>query len=1259
MSPPGGSWSKGDEEDAQPPENKKVSENEVAFKINGKEYRASGLPIYITLNTFIRDHANLKGTKYMCEEGGCGACIVAATIPNPQTGKSTTIAVNSCLTPIYNCHGWAVETVEALGSSSKGFGKIQSRLASNNGTQCGYCSPGMVMNMYSLLQENKGISMSEVENSFGGNICRCTGYRPILDSFKSLAKDASKELVKKCVDIEELSVICPRTKEECLASCGNSCDRSIDPLLDESRLKLETNDGKNWYRVKSVKELFEILEMVDDGSYMLVGGNTSYGVYRPTRDINHFIDIKGVRELIVTSESNDSLTLGANLSLTNTMIFFNSVSKSKSELFGYTKQMADHIDLIASVPVRNTGTLAGNLSIKHQHRDFPSDVFLIFETVGARLNIADTMGLERTLPIEEFLKNDMNKKVIKSIALQPLSSSWYTFKTYKIMPRAQNAHAYVNAGFLFKLDKNDKFKVLEKPRIVFGGINPNFVHAELTEAFLEGKYLSDSKVMAEALKTLDGELKPNHVLPDATPEYRKGLAVSLLYKFILSVLGLPDGVSPNMKTGGASMSRPVSTASQSFQTDKSLWPLNQPINKLEAFAQCSGEAQYVNDIPSHPGELHAAVVIAKQATAKSFILNPEKALRMDGVVSFFTAKDIPGRNDCMSRIMFPTFVNEEILASEKILHAGQALGVIVAKSRAIALKAAEQVEVVYKDVAPPVLDFIEVIKSQDNKRIAEKDKIERKTKKDDVKHKVSGTFEIGAQYHYTMETQTCLCIPLEDGMDVYPSTQWPSMIQWTVADVLNVQQNTINVKVKRLGGAYGSKISRNNQISALCALCAHLLQRPVRLNLSLETNMQMMGKRFPCYINYEAAVNNDGKIQYLDAKLYQDIGARENESDIVSSTLAFMPSTYDTETWSVTGYSVKTDTPANTWCRSPGSTEGVAMVEHIMDHIASIVKKDPVAVRLQNFRTEADPVKPMIDEIKASSDYQKAVAEVEEFNNENRWKKQGLSLVPLAYPLGYFGRYHANISIFSGDGTVAISHGGVECGQGINTKAAQVCAHILGIPLDLVKVKSTQSLISPNDSTTGGSVTSEAVCYAVKKGCEELNSRLQPYKEKMPKADWKTMIQAAVNGDVDLNCNFMYKRNKDLESYLIFGVTVMRVEVDILTGQHQIVRTDIMEDAGQSMSPEVDVGQVEGAFVMGLGYYLHEQLVYDKQTGKLLTDRTWNYKPPGSKDIPANFHVTLVKNSRNPLGVLRSKEMPLTCENIWLHGSTHVKDMTL
>ncbi|RZF32561.1 hypothetical protein LSTR_LSTR006556 [Laodelphax striatellus] len=1286
---PGGSWSRETGATSQASDIVQLAENEVIFNLNGKKFKASRFPPETMLITFIRDYAHLKGTKYMCEEGGCGACIVAATVPNPQTGKTTTLAVNSCLTPIYNCHGWAIETIEALGNSSKGYGKIQARLAQNNGAQCGYCSPGMVMNMNCLLQENKEVTMQEVENSFGGNICRCTGYRPIMETFKSFAKDASQDLVKKCVDIEELTVICPRTKEECFTSCGDVCDRAMSPSLNKSRIQLTTVDGKTWNRVNTVRQIFQILEMTVDESYMLVGGNTARGVYRPDKknNIKHFIDIKGVWELTTCTFSDNSLSLGANSTLTNTMHFLKAVSKSHSNHFAYAEQMANHIDLIASVPIRNIGTLAGNLSIKYQHRNFPSDIFLLLETTGAQLIIEDSFGMEYTLTVEQFLYTDMNKKVIKRISLPALDSSVFHFRSYKITPRAQNAHAYVNAGFLLKLNKNDKLRVLDKPRIVFGGINPHQVHAEATETFLQGKRLLDPRVLKEALKILTSELKPNHVLPDASPEFRKGLAVSLFYKCVLSLL--PDEVSSKVRSGGDNLIRPLSTASQTFNTDKTLWPLNQPVAKLEALASCSGEAQYVNDIPTLPGELHAAVVTAKRAVAGSFTLKTEKALKIDGVVACFTAKDIPGRNDCMSSTIMPILTGEEVLATGRILHAGQALCVMVAKTRQLAIEAAEEVEVEYHDVVQPVVDFVAIVKSQDQSRLQLIRKIERKSKgKTNFDMTLSLDTRNKALLHTTIAGASSVTKHTKFFTEIFSNS--------FLNTVLKIYQFHINVKVRRIGGAYGCKIFPNNKISALCALCAYLLQKPVRLSLDIQTNMQMVGKRLPCYIEYEAGVNVDGKIQYLDAKLYQDVGATSNGKVIIDGTLNFMEYPYNINTWTIGAYSVRTDTTPNTFCRGPGATEASASLEHIMEHIANVVRKDALAVRIQNFRPESQPLLPMIDEIKLSSNYQQSLAEVEAFNRSNRWKKQGISIIPLCYPLQYDGRFHCNVSIYAGDGTISISHGGVECGQGINTKVAQVCAHFLGVPLDFVKVKPTLSLISPNNSASGGSYTSESVSYAVKKCCEEFNKRLQPFKEKMPTANWKTIVQAANTADVDLNCSFMFKKKEYVSNYLCYGVTVLRVEVDILTGQHMILRVDLIQDAGRSMNPTLDVGQIEGAIVMGLGYHLCEELIFDKETGKLLTDRTWNYKTPGAKDIPANFNITLKGNSETPHGALRSKatgeppllmsfavvtaircalksarencgkhedwfdlKMPLTCENIWLLGSTSVEDMTL
>ncbi|XP_075210160.1 xanthine dehydrogenase-like [Lycorma delicatula] len=1282
-----------------------LSDNGVSFVINGKYFNVADVPATTSLNTFIREYGQLKGTKFMCLEGGCGACIVSATIRDPNTGKDRTMAVNSCLVPVYICHGWAITTIEHLGNRYDGYGPLQTRLAGNNGSQCGYCTPGMIMNMHSLLEskklegnENTKLTMKEVENSFGGNICRCTGYRPILDTFKSFCSDAPPSLVKKCTDIEDLLESCSKTcknrEDDLHESLQNYRSEFIELPYADSFFKISLEDNVNWYHVSTKREIFEILDGIDDNSYMIVHGDTAKGVYRPTRQLFHYIDVTGVPELHSRDVIDNSLKLGANVSLTDAMKFFYEVAKTKNTYFGYAKVLADHIDLVAHIPVRNTGSLAGNLSIKYQHREFPSDIFLILEMVGAQLMIENPTGTSNLVSLLEYIMNtDMNKKVITSIVLPPWNNSAYVFRSYKIMPRTQNAHAYVNAGFIFKIDKNDKCKVQEKPRIVFGGINPNFVHASRTEEMVVGKRLLDPNDLQQVLQVLSSELNPDHVLPDASPEFRKGLALSLFYKFVLSLS--PNELKPRLRSGGEILVRPISSGQQDFQTDKKLWPLNQPVQKLEALRQCSGEAQYTGDIPNVNGELYGALVIAKKGTAASFTVDVKDAMAVPGVVAYYSAKDIPGRNTFMVVNQFP-FVDDPIFAQEKILYAGQPLGIIIAKTQDIANSAVKKVRVQYSGISKPVVNFLDVIKSKDESRIIPGGKIEPTAQKKNTKFKVAGKFTIRGQYHYTMETQTCFCIPVEDGLDVYPSSQWPTMVQEIISSTLNIPQNKINVSVKRVGGAYGAKISRNNQVSAICALAAHLSRRPVHLNLDLVTNCEMVGKRFPCHIDYEVGVDENGVIQYMQTQLYQDSGLVPNEI-LIPATLNSFRNIYDFSTWSVNGFIVRTDTPSNTWCRAPNTTEGVASIENIMEHIAKVVNKDPVSVKLANINPEKNqPIPSMIEDLKQSSDYEKRLLDVKSFNQNNRWKKRGICLLPMNYPFLYESQFHALVSIYGNDGTVAISHGGVEIGQGINTKIAQVCAYLFGIPLEDVSVKRTMSIASANDSTTGGSITSEAVSYAVQQACKILLKRIEPIKQKMPQASWKEIIKKAYEEKIDLISTYMYKKEEPLQDYSIYGVAVTEVEIDILTGQHQIIRVDLLEDAGRSLSPSIDIGQLEGAFVMGLGYYTSEELIYDSNDGRLLTNRTWNYKPPGAKDIPVDFRIRLLKNVSNPVGVLGSKatgepplnlsvtvmiairnclqsaridagsqenwfhlENPLTCERIWLNGMTDINQLKL
>ncbi|XP_065222148.1 xanthine dehydrogenase/oxidase-like [Planococcus citri] len=1209
------------------------------FKINNIIHTVdTNVPPETSLNEYIRNYANLKGTKSMCLEGGCGACIVAVERPNPKTGEEEVFAVNSCLMPIFSCHGWNIITIEGIGNKREGYHKVQSTLAGFNGTQCGYCSPGMVMNMFSLLEGNEEVKMNDVENSFGGNMCRCTGYRPILDAFKSLASDATPELKKKCADIEDVMTefkICSKTQKPCNGTCKiNGYDKGIDQELQtlDKSISIELQ-GARWFRVKNVQEIYDIFEkMVRVGTkYMIVGGNTAQGVHRSElQDI--YIDINGVDELHNYSLNSENLTLGANMSLTQTMKILNEKATKKPKKFGYLKKLTNHIDLIANVPVRNVATLAGNLSIKHSHREFPSDLYLILETVGAQLVIGSSDGVTSTYSLAQYLDLDMRCKIILKIILPALDSSNHVYTSYKIMQRAQNTHAYVNAGFLIKVDKTANYKVIDTPALVYGGINPYFVHATKTENYIRDKSLLDTNVFKEACNILKSELEPDNHPTEASAEYRKSLAVNLFYKFVLSLS--PDSISEKYRSGGSLLTRPLSSGKQDFQTDKSVWPVNKPMPQLDAFTQCAGEAEYVNDIPVRVNELHAAFVVSKIGPGKLINIDTTLIKNMPGVVKFLSAKDIPGRNTFVEELI--TEEDEQLFADDEILYAGQPVGVVIAETQTLANKAADLVIVNIRQIRKPVLDLKGIVESGDQSREIKRVQKNATNEKKDLKHNIKGSLLMGGQYHYHMETQTCLCVPLEDGMDIYPASQWIKMVQLNASLALNMPQNSINVSVRRLGGGYGAKSKRSTLITTACAVAAYNMQVPVRMVAKLETNMEAFGKRYPTYGKYEVSTDEKGEIQRMVIDMYTDVGAK-NSHPIDKIVMIYYSNCYDSSTWTFTHHLIRTDCTTNIYVRGPGSTEVIALIECIMDHIARVIDVDPILVRLSNTNPELySDIAPMIEDVKLSSDLINRRKSIEDFNKANRWKKRGISLVAMNYPHSVFMPFHILISIYMYDGSVAVSHGGIEMGQGVNTKVAQAIAYSLGIDVNMIKIKASTSLTSPNNGKTGASMASDGVTYAALQCCKILLARLEPVKQKNPGKTWPELIAAAAAENVDLLCEYMYSPSENI-NYNIYGAAVSEVEVDLLTGQYLITRVDLLEDVGQSLSPTVDLGQIEGAYVMGLGYWLNEKLIFDQNTGALLTNRTWNYTIPGAKDIPVEFRVYFRRNAPNPFGVLRAK----------------------
>ncbi|XP_039280868.1 xanthine dehydrogenase/oxidase isoform X1 [Nilaparvata lugens] len=1243
----------------------------ITFTINGNVYRVSDdVKIGTSLNTFIRDNARLKATKFMCTEGGCGCCIVSVKIVNQSTRKVEIFAVNSCLVMVHACNGWAIITNEGIGSKKAGYNKIQTTLASFNGSQCGYCSPGMVMNMYSLLQANPKVKMEEVENAFGGNICRCTGYRNILDAFKSLAVDAPKELKLKFIsDMEDVQTCCKSDKVGC---CNKICSKTRQKNEDElentaddcehdfvelalAPLSVRINDYyKSWYTANSKAEIFQILEMAGGRSFMLLCGGTSKGLYKSDPQPNWYIDISRVRSLKQFVLTNDYIKLGASTTLAEAIKHFRHAANRNPLKFSYGNIIADHIDHVATVPVRNIGTLAGNVSIKHKHRDFPSDIFLLLETVGAVITLEESDGVTETVGMMEYLQMNADRKLITKFSFPALETSKYYIKTYKVMKRAQNAVAYVNAGFRFQLDKFNNYKVIDLPRIVFGGISPGFVHAKDTEKFLFGKNLLDQATLQRALEILKRELRPNTDLTKGSVEYRKNVAMSLFYKFVLSIS--PETVAAIYRSGGGQLIRNISGGEDKFDTNESIWPVTKPIPKLDALLQCSGEAVFVNDIQEISGQLFCSFVIATVGNAKIKSIDAAQALKMPGVQAFYSAKDIPGENNFQPVDWF-TPENEKIFCDEDVWYAGQPIGVIVADSWDLANRAARLVKVEYSHLNKPLITVPDVLATKDQTRIMPLGEVKAKSKKDNVKHVIKGRMELGKQYHFTIEPQTCLCIPKEDGMDVISSTQWTHNVQSAVSVALGIPTNKVRVEVPRLGGGFGGKFSRASLPAAASAIAAHLLQRPTRLIMDLETNMQVIGFRYPLITDYEVGVDEDGEIQYLDATFYQDIGGSLNDI-LIPILMETFPSMYNSDTWSFRGIAVRTNTPPGVYFRAPGSLESLATVEHIMEHISRKINKDVHHVRLKNIKEANNEGIQMIMNMRQSSDYDMRKEAVDKFNMENRWKKKGIAIMPTCYPMTYYGVYHAAVSIYELDGTVTVSHGGTDMGQAVHTKVAQIAARTLGIDIAMIKVESSNTFVGPNNCWSGNSQTTEGVCRATIKCCEEILNRLEVIKSEMKDASWPALIKAAFNKNINLHNSQMWKA-EDSKHYIINGVCVTEVELDILTGENLITRVDLIEDAGQSLNPEVDIGQIHGAFVANIGYLMSEELIFDPDTGALLTNNSWTYKPPSIKDIPVDFRVELKKNSNNPFGVFGSKavgEPPATLAPCILLAFRHAVD---
>ncbi|XP_028399776.1 xanthine dehydrogenase/oxidase-like isoform X2 [Dendronephthya gigantea] len=1197
--------------------------NVINVEVNGVKYTISNTNPRISLNDWLRSQPGLKGTKVTCQEGGCGSCVVALTKQDLVTKKDKTVAVNSCLFPLFAADGFKITTTEGIGSSRNSYHAIQERIANDNGSQCGYCTPGMVMNMYSLLSENLKPTKQEIEDGFDGNLCRCTGYRPILDAMKSFAKDENP------IDIEEL---------QCCLGKGGCCGETR--TCHGCYFSLGETSGPQWYKPSSLTELYSILKG-QSGSVRLVVGNTGKGVYKNDGDFDVYVHIADIPDLNTVKTTDSALELGAAVPL-NILIreLLNNSKKSTS-----FEVLATHIKKIANVPVRNVGCWAGNLMLLHKHREFPSDMFTIMSAVGATLLIGSVDSSTQSYSMEDFLSLDMNSKVIISINI-PFSAAEEVVRTFKIMPRHQNAHAYVNAGFRASIDSS--LTVKSAATLVFGGVKLSPMRASATEQYLSGKNLLQLATLKGCLSALDKEIVPEASPLAASTEYRKSLAISLFYKFYLALLG--DKASEKFRSAAVPYVRAISSGQQSYDTTASDYPLTEPMTKMSAKLQASGEAQYTGDIPETPGELYGAFVTAIKGNCKIASVDTSAALSIPGVLKYIDAKDIPGVNNFVG-----SFASlEKVFCESEVGYAGEGVGMIIAESQSLADEAAEKVKITYSDCKPPIVTEEDAIKAKSffSDQILSKVYGDPDGAMASSAHVINGEIKLGTQHHFHMETHTCLCIPGEEEMEVYASTQSTENTQTAIAQFLKMPEKSIHVTCRRCGGAYGAKAIREAVNSSACALAAHIMNRPVRTRMKLKTNMEMVGKRFSYLAQYKVGVSEEGILKAVDMTYYTACGRATTEESF-SVMPVFFDNAYYCENWKFHAVPCKTNTATNAFTRSPGSVPAIFIIETVMNHVAKVLNKSPDEIRQINFYKQGQTtyykqplpycsISKIWQELKVSSEFDKRKAAIVEFNKANRWRKRGISLVPLKYGVDWVGsRFTAYVVIYRKDGTVSISHGGVEMGQGINTKVCQVAAYILGhgLNVDQISVRPASSFINANGTPSWASITSELCSEAVANCCTALKERITAVEKDMPStATWVDIIEKCYEVGVDLTEKYMVFPQKSHQfNYMSYGTTCTEAEIDVLTGETEILRSDILYDCGRSMNPEIDVGQVEGAFIMGLGNWLIEKAVYDPNTGLELTSGTWDYHPPFSKDIPVDFRVSLLKDAPNPLGVLRSK----------------------
>ncbi len=695
-----------------------------------------------------------------------------------------------------------------------------------------------------------------------------------------------------------------------------------------------------------------------------------------------------------------------------------------------------------------------------------------------------------------------------------------------------------------------------------------------------------------------------------------------------------------------------------------------PVPHESAQLHVSGEACYTDDIPEPKGTLHAAIGMSELAHAriKSIDLNPVK--NAAGVVAVVAAEDVPGVNDAGSMLQ-----DQPLFAERRVQQVGQPIFAVAATSVEHARRAAQMAIIEYEDLEP-ILDVDAALEKQSF--VLPTTELSRGDAKKAINNaplRLQGRFRIGGQDHFYLEGQIAFAVPKEGGdMLVYSSTQHPGEVQLVVAHALGRSAKDVVVECRRMGGGFGGKETQPAWFAAIAAVLANHTGRPVKLRPDRDADMVITGKRHNYRVDYDVGFDGKGEIKGIEFVFASRCGMSADLSGPVNDrTIFHADNSYYLENVTITSHRCKTNTVSNTAFRGFGGPQGMMGIEYVMDEIARHLKTDPLDVRKQNFygigerdvtpygmKVEDNLLMEIVPELEKTSDYRNRRREIEQYNASSEYLKRGIALTPVKFGISFTATHYnqagALILIYT-DGTVHLNHGGTEMGQGLFTKVAQVVAEELQIDIGQIRCTASDTAKVPNASATAASSGSDLNGMAALAAARTLRERLTKFAAEeygVPpeqvvfrdgevqigeeKLSFAELVRRAWAGRVSLSATGFYRTPKihyDRKTltgrpfyYFAYGAAVSEVVIDVLTGEYKVVRVDILHDVGKSINPAIDMGQIEGGFIQGMGWLTTEELRWN-DAGELQTHAPSTYKIPVASDMPEQFNVQLLSTGRN------------------------------